>query len=63
VTEAAALTLAEAAEYLGIGRRTAYDLVARGEFPVPVVMVGRVRKVSRVLLERYLAGVGSSRES
>ena len=54
------MTLPECAEALGIGRRTAYDLAARGEFPVRVIRLGtgpRARlRVSRVEFERWLAG-------
>jgi excisionase family DNA binding protein len=50
------LTLAEAAERLGIHRVTAYKLVARGAFPVPVLTVGSRMKVSRRALDVFLAG-------
>lgn len=33
--------VATAAEVLGVGRSTAYDLIQRGEFPVPTVRLGR----------------------
>lgn len=45
-----------AAEVLGIGRSTAYELARRGEFPVPVLRVGhRLRVVTSHL--RELLGV------
>jgi excisionase family DNA binding protein len=50
------LTLAEAAERLGIHRVTAYKLVARNKFPVPVLTVGSRMKVSRHALDLFLAG-------
>ena len=59
-TNRRAMTLPECAEALGIGRRTAYDLAARGEFPVRVIRLGtgpRARlRVSRQEFERWLAG-------
>ena len=34
-----------AAELLGVGRNTAYELVRRGEFPTPVLRLGRKIRV------------------
>lgn len=34
-----------AAQVLGLGRSTAYDLIRRGEFPVPTVRIGRRLRV------------------
>ncbi len=39
------VSLAEAAQVLGIGRATAYALAKRGEFPTRVVALGRCRRV------------------
>lgn len=39
------LTVPEAADLLGIGRTLAYDLVRRGQWPTPVVRIGRLIKV------------------
>lgn len=50
------LSLAETALVLDMGVTTAYDLIRRGEFPIPVMHIGGRIKVSRVILERYLAG-------
>ena len=50
------VSVATAAAILGIGTRTAYDLIERGEFPVKVQTVGRRMKVSRLLLDRFVAG-------
>lgn len=47
------LSIAEAAVELGIGESTAYDLIARGEFPLPVQQVGGRMKVSRVRLDQF----------
>ena len=41
----ASLSLIEAAALLGIGRTHAYNLEAAGEFPVPVLHLGRVIRV------------------
>jgi hypothetical protein len=41
----ATLTLPEAARLLGIGRTHAYTLAAHGDFPVPVMRLGRVVRV------------------
>ena len=48
------VTLAEAAEVLGIGRSTAYKLAKKGELPVPVLVIGPLMRVSLVHLQRYL---------
>lgn len=50
------VSLTEAATILGIHRTTAYELHKKGQFPVPVIPVGRHLKVSKVSLERLLAG-------
>lgn len=55
-TGAAVETIERTAEILGIGRTTAYDLIRRGEFPLPILEVGRRRVVARVHIERYLLG-------
>jgi len=41
----ASLSLIEAAALLGIGRTHAYNLETAGEFPVPVLHLGRVIRV------------------
>lgn len=48
------LSIAEAAEILGIHERTAYRLIDSGEFPVRVQRIGSKLKVSSVLLDRLL---------
>lgn len=55
-TGPATVSLHRAAEILGIGQSTAYELARRGEFPVPVLMIGRSKRVALVQLERYLNG-------
>lgn len=49
------LSLSEAAKVLGIGIRTAYTLAREDRFPVPLLTVGGVRKVSKAQLDHYLA--------
>ena len=51
----ATLTVSEAAKLLGIGRQTAYDLVAQGELP-GAIRLGRRIVVSRKVLEDVLSG-------
>ena len=49
----AVVDLTTAARAFGFGRTTAYDLVKRGEFPVPLLRVGRrsIRVTRSDLLE------------
>lgn len=48
------LSVIQAADYLGIGRATMYDLINRGECPVPVRKVGGRLKLAKVQLDRWL---------
>lgn len=48
------LGLEAAALVLGIGRTNAYALVRRGEFPVPVLRIGRRYRVSTQAVLRLL---------
>ncbi|GAY09824.1 AlpA family transcriptional regulator [Pseudonocardia sp. N23] len=45
-----AVDVQTAGRALGIGRSTAYDLAQRGEFPVPVLRVGRSYRVPTAAL-------------
>lgn len=47
-------SVAEAAERLGVSRSTAYELIARDDFPVPVIRIGRQIRVPRQALDRLL---------
>ena len=49
------LSVAEAAAVLGIGRSLAYELIARDEFPVPVIRLGNLHRIPTVLLAELLA--------
>lgn len=50
----ASLSLIEAAALLGIGRTHAYNLEAAGQFPVPVLHLGRVIRVPTAPLLQLL---------
>lgn len=52
--ETLTVSLGQAADLLGIGRSTAYDLARRDEFPVPVLKIGRRRVVSKKRLAAYV---------
>lgn len=52
----ATVSLAEAAAVLGIHRSTAWELYRRGEFPIPVLKLGRRLRVTKLQLQRYLLG-------
>ncbi len=54
------LTLIEAAAYLRIAQRTAYHWVKEGRFPVPVIRMGSMWRVSRRELEAYAANGGAT---
>jgi hypothetical protein len=50
----ATMSLADAALVLGIHRSTAWDLHRRGEFPVPVLLIGHRCRVTKIQLEKFL---------
>ena len=50
------LDLPAAAQLLGLGRTFAYQLVRRGEWPTPVIRIGRLIKVPTAPLRDLLAG-------
>ncbi len=54
-TQSKTMEIPELAKMLGIPRSTAYDLAPRDELPVPVLRLGRRRKVSRAAVEELLA--------
>jgi len=45
-----------AAARLGIHKLTAYEAIRRGEFPLPVIKIGRRYVIPTAALERLLAG-------
>jgi excisionase family DNA binding protein len=50
----ATLSLAEAAQVLGIHRTTAWSLLQRGQFPIPVLKVGSRNRVVESQLRQFL---------
>jgi excisionase family DNA binding protein len=52
----AVLDLAHAAALIGVGRTTAYKLVHDGQWPTPVLRVGRLIKIPTQPLLELLAG-------
>jgi excisionase family DNA binding protein len=50
------LDLMTAAQVLGIGRTTAYSLAKKGKFPVHVIRIGELYRVSTTDLLRLLRG-------
>ena len=52
----AVLDLADAAALLGVGRTTAYKLVHDGQWPTPVLRLGRLIKIPTQPLLELLAG-------
>ena len=55
-TARATLTIEEVAATFGLARSTAYDLAKSNRLPIPVIRAGKRLFVSRVLVERVLAG-------
>ncbi|HET6963631.1 MAG TPA: helix-turn-helix domain-containing protein [Acidimicrobiales bacterium] len=53
VEEPVALSISEAAKYLGVSAATAYRMVRDGTFPAPVMQVGRWWKVSPAAIEQH----------
>ena len=49
-----------AAKVLGIGRSLAYDLVRRGDWPTPVLHVGKLIKIPREPLIRLIEDPGTA---
>ncbi len=52
----AVLDLVQAAALLGVGRTTAYRLVHDGQWPTPVLRLGRLIKIPTQPLLKLLAG-------
>lgn len=63
MTDPAVMGLADAAQLLDMDKSTAYRLARRGEFPVPVLTIGRLKKVSRRALTAYIDGASSQAAS
>lgn len=56
----ATIGLPEAATILGINRTTAWELIQQGEFPMPVLRVGKRYRVAKFRIAEYLIGVEES---
>jgi len=54
------LDVPTAAKVLGIGRSLAYDLVRRGDWPTPVLRIGKLIKIPREPLIRLIEDPGST---
>ncbi len=54
------LDVPTAAKVLGIGRSLAYDLVRRGDWPTPVLRVGKLIKIPREPLIRLIEDPGTA---
>jgi excisionase family DNA binding protein len=54
MSECQTLSLAEVAKVLGIHRSTAWELHKRGEFPIPVLKLGKRLRVTKLQLHRFL---------
>lgn len=54
--ELATYSVPEAGRILGVGRDAAYEAAARGE--IPVIRIGRLRRVPKTALERMLESGG-----
>ena len=55
------LTLTEAAELLGISPATIRRAIREGSLPFPTVQIRGRHLISRVVLQRYLAGDGGAK--
>jgi excisionase family DNA binding protein len=53
------MSLTEAATVLGIGRSTAYELARRGEWPTPLLRLGRQYRVPTAQLTALLKPGGA----
>ena len=54
VVSAKTYKIAEAARLLGIGRNQAYESAQRGDFPVPVIKIGKRVLVPKGALDKLL---------
>jgi excisionase family DNA binding protein len=50
----ATYTIEEVGELLGLSRNGAYLAAREGRLPVPVIKIGKLRFVSRAVLDRFL---------
>lgn len=55
------LSIPEAVKMLGISRYSAYEAVRRGD--IPILQIGKLRRVPKVQLMRIIDGDGVDKES
>ncbi|MDP9235002.1 MAG: helix-turn-helix domain-containing protein [Actinomycetota bacterium] len=55
-TARATITVAEAAEILGVNKLSLYESIRRDEAPVPVIRIGRRIVIPKAALDRLLVG-------
>ncbi len=54
--ESKTLSVTDAAQMLGVSKNLAYKLVAEGNFPAPIIRLGRRIVVARAAVEKLLSG-------
>ena len=59
--QALTLSIPEAAKVLGISRYLAYEAARRGD--IPILQIGKLRRVPRVQLMRMIEGDDAGKES
>ena len=59
--QALTLSIPEAAKVLGISKYLAYAAVRRGD--IPILQIGKLHRVPKVLLMRMIEGNGVDKES
>jgi excisionase family DNA binding protein len=55
------MTVPEAGKILGLGRNAAYEAAKRGD--IPIIRIGKLKRVPRVALDRMLEGAGKLTEA
>lgn len=50
------VSLTEACRVLGISRGNAYRMIKRGDFPLPVIEIGPMKKINRAQLLAFVEG-------
>ena len=58
--EALTLSIPKAAKMLGISKYSAYEAVRRGD--IPVLQIGKLRRVPKAQLMRIIEGKGADKE-
>lgn len=55
MADSALLRMSEVADYLGIGRSKAFEMVAKGELPAPIHLGARAVRISRAALDQWIS--------